>query len=186
MGHTKALIRLGGEMCITRVLRACREGGTAAPIVVLGHDAKAVLGALPDDVTTCTNTEYRTTGPARSLQVGLRHLPDNSEAFLLFPVDFPLVSGQDVAALLEAWDSARDRGVRIVVPSHGMRRGHPALFHRSLADVIDQLGTDEPLHQVVRSNESCLEHVEMDTPWVVTDMDTPDDHRRMEEALRTR
>jgi molybdenum cofactor cytidylyltransferase len=177
MGRPKALLDFHGESCIARVLRACREGGAARPVVVLGHQAEAVRAALPEDVVTCTNPDYASTGPAASLQAGLAELPPEAEAFLLFPVDFPLVTGPDVKALLACWSRVR-RMRRIVVPSHSMRRGHPALFHRSLAGEFHALGPGEPLHAVLRAHAGDVEHVRTENPGVLENMDTPEDYRR--------
>jgi CTP:molybdopterin cytidylyltransferase MocA len=181
MGRPKALLDFHGEPCIRRVLRACEGEGVAAPVVVLGYQADAVAGALPPHTHTCLNADYGSTGPAASLQAGLALLPEDAEAFLLFPVDFPLVTAGDVQGLLERWNQVRHMR-RIVVPSHSMRRGHPALFPRSLEPEFRALAPDAPLHQVLRAHTGEIEYVITDNPGVLENMDTPDDYRRCLEA----
>ena len=177
MGRPKALLDLHGELCIARVLRACAEAGAGPPVVVLGHEAEAIRQALPAEVRSCVNPEFACTGPAASLQRGLDLLPEDSDAFLLYPVDFPLVTGLEVGALLTRWEAVRGQR-RIVVPSHGMRRGHPALFHPSLVPEFRALDGNAPLHQVVRAHQDEVEYVIMDQPWVLENMDTPEDYQR--------
>ena len=177
MGQPKALLNLHGELCIARALRACAEGGAGAPVVVLGHEAETIREALPPQVRSCVNPEFASTGPAASLQRGLELLPGESDAFLLYPVDFPLVTGLEVGALLARWEAVRGQR-RIVVPSHGMRRGHPVLFHRSLVPEFRELDGNAPLHHVLRAHQDEVEHVIMDQPWVLENMDTPEDYQR--------
>ncbi len=177
MGRPKALLDLHGELCIARVLRACAEGGAGAPVVVLGHEAEALQEALPPEVRSCVNPEFASTGPAASLRRGLDLLPGESDAFLLYPVDFPLVTGSEVSALLTRWEAVRGQR-RIVVPSHDMRRGHPALFHRSLLPEFRELDGNAPLHQVLRAHQDEVEYVIMERPWVLENMDTPEDYQR--------
>jgi CTP:molybdopterin cytidylyltransferase MocA len=183
MGRTKALLELAGETCLERALRACREGGAAAPVVVVGHDAEAVRAAMPAGVASVLNPDYASTGPAASLQRGLERLPVEAGAFLLYPVDFPLVTGREVGALLRRWEEVRARGRRIVVPSHDMRRGHPALFARSLVRKFQALEPDAPLHRVLRAHEEEVEHLVVENPGILMNMDTPEDYRRCREAL---
>jgi molybdenum cofactor cytidylyltransferase len=186
MGEPKALLRFDGETCLSLVLRACREGGAARPIVVLGHDAEPIRSALEPDVVACVNAAHRTSGPAGSLRVGLDRLPADAGAILLFPVDFPLVTGREIAALIQRWRAARPRGARIVIPSHEMRRGHPALFDREMLPILAALDPDAPLHEVARAHAAAVEHVVMEEPWVLMDMDTPADYRRCLAAYRRR
>jgi len=182
MGRPKPLLDLHGELCIARALRACAEGGASTPVVVLGYEAEAVRLVLPPEVRTCMNPEFASTGPAASLQRGLDLLPDECDAFLLFPVDFPLVTGKDVAALLTRWETVREHK-RIVVPSHLMRRGHPALFARSLQPEFRDLDGNAPLHQVLRAHKDDVEYVIMEQPWVLENMDTPEDYQRCLQIL---
>ena len=186
MGRPKALLPFGEETCLSLVLRACREGGAAAPVVVLGYQADRIRAALPEGVRMAENPSFQQTGPCASLQAGLRLMPPESKAFLIFPVDFPLVTGAVVRRLLERWDAACGVGVSIVVPSHDGRRGHPALFAAPLAAEFLRLAPDAPMHQVLRSRTSEIDHVPEEDAAVVMDMDTPEDYRRCLEAWEER
>ena len=183
MGAPKALAPFDGETCLSLVLRACAEGGVGEPVVVLGHEAEAIRATLPEGTRAPFNPRFLDSGPAESLRIGLEHLPDEARAFLLFPVDFPLVTGEEVARLVLRW---RETGRRIVVPSHDMRRGHPALFDRALEPAFRDLPRDEPLFRVLRDHDDEIEHVTMPDPWVVTDMDTPEAYESCLAAYRSR
>jgi molybdenum cofactor cytidylyltransferase len=186
MGRTKALLRFGPRTAISLVLEACREGGAAEPLVVLGHDAASVRAALGGSARTCINPEFARSGPAASLQVGLDHLPAEAKAFLLFPVDYPLVSARVVRALLDRWPPAQAAGRRIVVPSYEMGRGHPVLFERSLEPELRGLGPDEPIRRIVRAHGAEIEHVVVNEPAVRMEMNTPEEYQRCLAAFRER
>jgi len=185
-GRSKPLLPFDGGTCLSLVLGACRGGGAWPPVVVLGREAAAVRAVLPAEATPCVNSDFAASGPARSLQVGLDNLPQGAAAILVFPVDFPLVTAGDVAALVVRWDDARRRGMRIVAPSHAMRRGHPVIVDLSLAPELRALAPDEPIHHVIRAHAPEIEHVVRPDPWVLTDMDTPEDYERCLAAFRSR
>jgi molybdenum cofactor cytidylyltransferase len=113
-------------------------------------------------------------GQTGSLKAGLLAGPIASDAFLLHTVDHPLVRPEDVAALLAAY-AARRPGVDIVVPSVDGRRGHPALYAAGLAAEFGALGDDEPAHRVLRADPARVLHVPLDDPWLVRDIDGPQD-----------
>ncbi len=183
MGRNKALLELGGEATIVRALRACREGGAGPAVVVLGHQKEEVADVLPAGIVTCFNEAFGESGPAASLQCGLREMRPDADAFLLYPVDFALVTGDDVAAILAAWPTAREQGRLGVVPSHEMHRGHPALFSRKLEAEFLALSTDAPLHTVLRAHAAEIEHVMTENEGVLMNMDTPEDYEHCKQAL---
>ncbi|MCA9320016.1 MAG: NTP transferase domain-containing protein, partial [Planctomycetes bacterium] len=104
-------------------------------------------------------------------------LQDDCEAFLLHPVDLPLVSLADYEAVLQAWIGLADRRSKIVVASHAMRRGHPALFGMAFRDAFLALGDDAPARDVLRAHENHITHVTVKNPWVLRDIDTAQDYR---------
>jgi molybdenum cofactor cytidylyltransferase len=185
-GQAKPLLPFDGETCLSLVLGACRSGGAWPPVVVLGREAAAVRASLPEEAIPCVNSDFAASGPARSLQIGLDHLPEGADAILVFPVDFPLVTGGDVTALVARWGDARRRGMRIVAPSHAMRRGHPVILDLALAPELRALAPDEPIHHVIRAHAAEIDHVVRPDPWVLTDMDTPADYERCLAAFRSR
>jgi CTP:molybdopterin cytidylyltransferase MocA len=51
------------------------------------------------------------------------------------------------------------------------------LFERALAAEFLALPDDAPGHAVIRSDAARVVHVPRDNPWLVQDIDTPDDYR---------
>ena len=159
MGRPKALCDFDGRTCIELVLDACRQASLAPPIVVLGQTS--------------------------SLKAGLTALPDRTEAFLLYPVDVPLVSAAELRLLLAAWH-ARHGSQRIFIPSHDRRRGHPVLFDATLRVAFMQLADESPARAVVDASPDQISYIECQTPYVLIDMDTPDDYARCLLIFRSR
>ena len=177
MGRPKALLEFDGVRCIDLVLSACKRAGIAETIVVLGHRAEELAKALATDVRTVVNANYEA-GQTSSLKTGLARLPQECEGFLLFPVDFPLVSDNDIALLLEAF-RAEDEDAKVFIPSFAMKRGHPVLLAGDLRPELMNLGDDEPARKVILRDESRIRYVNVENPGVVEDMDTTEDYRRL-------
>ena len=173
MGYPKSLLIFGKETAVDRVVRICREGGCDPVIVVLGHEADRVLAnAVLQGVETVTNEAYET-GRTSSLQTGLRGLPPDTSAILLFPVDHPMVDPSTVAALLAAAGSGPHR---IVVPVHGGRRGHPVLFDARLIPEFTALGPDTPASTITAADPSRVVEVTVEDAGVLMDVDTSRDY----------
>lgn len=178
MGRPKAGLPFGETTALGLVLRACAAAGLGPALVVAGAAPDEVRAAVPAGETVLLVDNPRwSAGRTTSIQAGLSALPADARAFLLWPVDVCLPGPDVVRALLAA--SARDPGRLAWIPSHSARRGHPALFARAVASRLMALGPDDPARDVVRAlaDEGQVCHVAVDDPWVLRDMDTPDDHQ---------
>ena len=185
MGRPKALCEFDGWTCIELALDACREASLAPPIVVLGFHAEAIRRHVSFGDATVVLNQYAERGQTSSLKSGLTALPDRTEAFLLYPVDFPLVSAAELRLLLAAW-RARSGGQHIFIPSHDRRRGHPVLLDATLRDAFMRLADDSPARVVIDALPDRISYVECETPTVLVDMDTPEDYARCLLVSRSR
>ncbi len=185
IGAGKALLDLRGRSALELCLSALREGGVGALVVVLGADAAAVRAAVPlrDDEVVINDRPER--GQTSSLRAALTRGHRADTAFLLHPVDHPLLLADDVAALLAAF-ATRAPGRRIVLPEVAGRRGHPAVFEAALADEFLALSDEQPAHDVVRREAERVLTVPRDNPWLVRDIDTPEDLAAAREAQSIR
>jgi molybdenum cofactor cytidylyltransferase len=128
------------------------------------------------------NEAYET-GRTSSLQAGLRALPAETEAFVLFPVDHALVETETVRSLIEAWRASRKS---IVVPACGGRRGHPVVCGSSLVPEFLSLAPDAPARQVTSSDPARIHHFETQDEEVLRDLDTPADYHDALEVYSAR
>jgi CTP:molybdopterin cytidylyltransferase MocA len=125
------------------------------------------------------------------LRIGLSAAPAESRAFLVFPVDFPLIRASDIQALCRIFAGAEQyssieptnrgedatsvpaREPDVVVPSFARRRGHPVLVNAALAEAILLLPPDAPARQVLSAPDLYTIYMEVDDDRVLCDMDTP-------------
>jgi CTP:molybdopterin cytidylyltransferase MocA len=174
MGRPKPLLDFGGRTCLDLVLAACREGGAGKPIVVLGHEQAQIRARVNlGGATVVVNVDYQQ-GRTTSLKAGLRVLPTDAEAFLLYPVDCPLITGGIVRSVMDGWRASKRS---IVIPSHAMRRGHPVLFASALKEEFLALGDDESARTVVNADAARISYVDAPEECLV-DMDTPEEYER--------
>ena len=185
MGRLKALCDFDGRTCLELALDACREARLAPPIVVLGFQAETIRRLVRFGDATVVTNECAERGQTSSLKAGLSALPDQAEAFLLYPADFPLVCAAELRLLLTAW-RARGSGRRIFIPSHDGRRGHPVLFDAALRAAFMLLADESPARTVVDASRDQISYVECETPYVLIDMDTPEDYARCLLVSRSR
>jgi molybdenum cofactor cytidylyltransferase len=182
MGRPKALLDFGGRCALVRLLEV--YAGLPDPIVVLGPDHEAVRAACDlSRVRTVLNLRPGS-GQTESLQAALRILPSEAEAFLFQPVDVVLVEPLLVGRLTEAWRRCTDPGIRVFVPSHAGRRGHPVLCRRPVAEDLLRLPPGAPAREALFRDPAAVLHVEAESAEVLMDMDTPEDYARCLEAFR--
>jgi CTP:molybdopterin cytidylyltransferase MocA len=139
--------------------------------VVLGHEADGVQTAmaLPDDIVT-VNLAYES-GMLSSVQCGIASLPPGSDAFLIWPVDHPLVRVETVDGLVEAFVRTRPA---LVLPVRGDRRGHPVLFAAALAAELMAAPVSRGARAVVGAHTDDRVELAVDDDGVVADIDTPE------------
>jgi len=123
-------------------------------------------------------------GQTASLQAALSRLPADADAFFFLPVDLPLVRAAEIEGLLQS--RIANPGASLHIPSHGKKRGHPILCARALAAEFLALPPGASARDVVNRLPDRIAYVESAEPYVLMDMDTPEDYRRCLEAYRAR
>lgn len=158
MGANKLLATYRGEALVRHAVRAATLFPT---IVVTGRDADEVRAALADfDVTFVHNPDFAT-GMASSLVAGISAVTADAAVVLLG--DMPRITPSHLRALAAAL------GDRVVVPTHGGKRGNPVLWPASYFAAMKQLGGDVGARKLIVDPIS----VELDDA-VLFDVDTPD------------
>jgi molybdenum cofactor cytidylyltransferase len=188
MGRPKAALPLpGGDTFITRIVRTFSAASVEDVVVVVGHDAKAVVDAFAaSDLVArfVENPDYEQ-GQLSSLLAGLRVVDrPGVVATLITLVDVPLVSAATVGAVVDRY---RATHARVVRPVRGNQHGHPVLIDRALFDAIRRADPAAGAKAVIRAYVSDAGDVVVDDAGAFVDADTPDDYERMlNRALRAR
>ena len=135
-----------------------REAGLAAPLVVTRPDkvelVRALLATRKLEALLVVNPRPEL-GQTSSLRAGLARLPPGARAFLIYPVDFPLVTAQDVDRLCAAFADAGET-VRVVAPSFQGRRGHPVVVDAALAPEFGALPDEGSARTVLAADAVSL------------------------------
>ena len=178
MGRPKATLPLGGgETFLTRLVRTFSEASVEDVVVVVGHDADAIVASFTGvDLAArfVDNPDYEQ-GQLSSLVAGLRVVDrPGVNAVLMTLVDVPLVSAATIRAVVDRY---RQTGAPIVRPVHGDQHGHPVLIDRSLFDAIRRADPATGAKAVIRANVSKAGDVIVDDDGAFADFDTPADLR---------
>lgn len=173
MGRQKLLLPLadGGALVrrsVERVLAASLDD----VVVVVGHEADAVAGALAGlPVRTVANPRHAD-GQSTSLHAGLDALRPETEAAVIALGDQPLPDPALVRRLVETF---RATGKPVVVPRYRDGRGNPVLFAAALFDELRAVTGDQGGRGVVARVPARVAEVTVDAA-MPPDVDTPDDY----------
>ena len=192
MGELKALLPWQGATLIEHQVTALASAGVSYIIVVLGHQSDRLGTLLRDrpEVRCAYNPDYRQ-GKTTSIKAGIRALrsaqdsafdPSGKGSILVLNVDQPRSAGV-IHRVIELHarpgeSSPPDQASLITVPTHRGKGGHPVILSMSLADELMEIFEDTlGLKAVMRRHEGETQRVEMDSPEVLLDLNTPQDYR---------
>ncbi len=173
MGFPKALLTYRGERFVDRLARifsaVCKE------IVVVRSAASGEWTVAGAHLVTNPLPER---GMLSSLQCGLRAVSRERQAVFFTPVDYPAIAESTVSLLAAAW-----AGDQIIIPRYRGRRGHPVLIAHALLQEFESLPVSAQPADVVRRHESEIRYIDVDDPAILSDVDTPEQHRALEQAF---
>lgn len=196
MGRFKLTLPWGKTTVIGQVIAVLETVGLTHIIVVTGHRAEEVTTAVAGTAARIVhNPDYATGEMLSSIQAGLREVvrevpvPAESDenglkpaeitkaaahppAVLLCLGDQPQMEVATVRALLAA--GAAEGWSRIVIPSYGMRAGHPILLPAWLWPEV--LACTGILRDVLAKHRDATRYLEVGTPTILADLDTPEDY----------
>ncbi|MDR2420695.1 MAG: nucleotidyltransferase family protein [Oscillospiraceae bacterium] len=182
MGALKPLLPIAGVPAVRRVADTVMSAGVL-PVVVTGHRAEDVAGALSGSGAIVAENKSYGDGMFSSVRAGIRALPPEARAFFLLPADCCAVKAETLAALIREFSSVRGApggtGERIIYPTFGGKRGHPPLLPGGFAPVLLGYGGEGGAKGCMES----LPRAELSVPdgGILLDMDTP---RAYAEMLR--
>jgi molybdenum cofactor cytidylyltransferase len=174
----KLLADVDGQPMLARVLSEVRACGPAATVVVLGHGADTIEGALEwgDELRVRNHDPAR--GLASSLQAGidtLRALPDPFDGAFIVLGDQPWLRADVMRALAAAAALARPAQTSVIVPRYEGNAGprNPALLLRPAWAWVDGLEGDRGLGSLIRDRPDRV--LEVPVTGEMPDVDRPQD-----------
>ena len=175
MGRPKALLQVKGRTFVRRILETLRAGGIDGIAVVLRpHHSEAAAEVAAGGGCVVVNPRADE-GQLSSLIAGLDAVDvPGVDAVLVTLVDVPLVQPSTVRALVQRAGASSASVLRAVYRG---AHGHPVIFTRGVFAALraadPAIGAKAVLRQVQ------VEDVEVDDPFVVRDVDTPDEYARL-------
>ena len=193
MGELKALLPWHGTTLLEHQLSSLASAGVSLTIVVLGHQSERLEPLLRHrpDVKWVHNPQYRQ-GKTTSIKVGVHALREinqgfsglgDKDAFLVLNVDQPR-SIQTIRKIIELHlladsNESNDQPKLITVPTYRGKGGHPIILSTSLIDEVLGISEDTMgVKALVKHHEKEAQRVEIDSPEVLVDLNTPEDYQR--------
>lgn len=176
MGQPKMLLPWGTLTVIEQVITAFLNAGIEDVIVVTGSAHEQV-----EKVTACYpvrriyNNNFANDEMLSSFQLGLRSVAGQSQATLVGLGDQPQAQEKSIRRVCQAYLEGKSQ---LVVPSFQMRRGHPWLVARPLWSELLQMGYSESLRHFLNRHADEIHYVNLDTPSILADLDTPEDYKK--------
>ena len=182
MGRPKLTMPWRDSTVIEQVLAAWKASRVSHLIVVVRPDDQ-------DLVDACRRSGIEPVIPGKSppemkvsVAIGLNHVqqvyePSDDDSWLLAPADMPDLSPKVIDRLLEEHESG---AASILVPVNAGRRGHPVLFHWTVAEQVHTLGQDEGVNALLSRNP--VRKIAVTDQAIIDDLDTPEDYMRLRDA----
>jgi molybdenum cofactor cytidylyltransferase/nicotine blue oxidoreductase len=176
MGYPKALLPFGNELFLTHILRILKDAGMAKPRIILGKAAPQIISCIRHwsaDIIVNKNPDR---GQLSSIQLGISDLDPEFAAAMIWPVDQPAVSADVVQCLVRLFVESEQL---MAFPQFEKRRGHPAIFDRSLfQEFMDAPLAEGPKSILLKYRNSCAI---LDTKEVACfqDIDTPAEYQAL-------
>ena len=178
-GRPKSLLELDGVPLIRRQLTALAGAGVNEVVVVLGHHADAIESVISDCSVKLVRNLSPDEGQPSSLRIGLQALDGKLDAVIIALADQPMIEAQDIAALIDVFDTLGTHGNgSMVIPRISGEPGNPV--------IIDFALRDEWLHGEItvagrhwrESNPERVHWFDTDNIHYRVDIDTPQDIER--------
>jgi len=174
MGSPKALLKIGEQTFLGKILCDLKGAGAGKILAVLGAYAEDIRSVVDlSGVTALFNPEYKS-GQLSSLWAALRQLPPETRGVLFTLVDHPGVALETYRQLIAAWEENPEA---IIIPEYGGRGGHPVIFPAALAGEFLAAPPSQGARFVIYHHPELVKKIPVSDPGVRKDIDTPEDYQ---------
>ena len=176
MGQAKQLLGVEGKTLLQSVLDSVLKSDVDEVILVLGHEAERIRRKM--DVRRAiivVNPNYAK-GMITSIQEGLKALDKKSEAFFIILGDQPEIRPDIYNRLIQEFHRVYPLQ-SILLPTYQGKKGHPALFSTKYLAESFKIRGDVGFKEIVQNHAEDVFLVDVDTPSILIDIDTPEDYQ---------
>jgi len=174
MGQPKPLLRFDDKTFLEHIISVLQFSNVDRITVVLGADAEIIEKSVDLSGThLLLNKDYKK-GQLSSLLTAINNLLEETEAVLVCLVDHPFITAEIVNQIVKTF---KERKSPIIVPVYQKKRGHPALFSKSLFKELLEAPEDKGARYVVYSNEEKVFELETSEKGILIGINTPEDYQ---------
>lgn len=172
MGTQKLLLPFAGQTVIGHVIDQVLQSECEKLLAAVGCNSPLHQVLFEKGVDIIENPDD--SDMLGSVRVGLKNLPDNCEAVVITPGDFPLIQTAIINQMMAAFRETN----QIVVPVYAGQRGHPLLvLRRYFQEVLiayDGIG----LRGLLQTQAHDLYELKVEDDGVLQDIDVPEDYQQ--------
>jgi molybdenum cofactor cytidylyltransferase len=183
MGRPKLLLSLAGRTVLGQLLTAARSGGAWPALVVVRPGDVELAETARGEGASVLVLPADTADMRATVIAGLEHLEAAVSAaervgFFLVPADHPTLTADVFRGLA---DEAGHGDASIVVPVHQGQRGHPVWIRWDRVEGLRRLAPGQGINAYLRQHADTTREVAWPDDAILTDLDTPEDYRRLVE-----
>ena len=183
MGRLKALLPWQGSTLVEYQVESLQQAGATEVVLVVGHrsgEVEAPVKGKPA-VVTVVNPDYLQ-GKTTSIKAGLAHVSPSATGVLVLAVDQPRP-----ISILESLIKAHLEGHSLITcPVYRGHTGHPLIFASQLLPELTAITEEgEGLREITQRHRADTHRLEVDSPVVTVDLNSPKDLREAERLFES-
>ncbi len=184
MGCDKQLLDVGGKPMLAGVLEVLERSQVCAVTLVTHSRISAHIDTDQFETVSLVINDDQQSHMIDSVRMGMdtarRSLVGGDvglhDGFLILPADQPGIDTADIDRCIAEFSTDT---TRIVIATHGERRGHPLIFPAPLEEFVRSDACEGGLHLLPRTHADRVVTVPCGSPGVIRDIDTPDDYESL-------
>ena len=175
MGKPKQLLPWGKSVILQQVIDNASNSHLGMILLVLGSHADEIACKIKisSKIRIVINRDFKE-GMSSSVKCGVKNSPEAAEAFMLLLGDQPSIDPDIINKLIDCYQTNKHG---IIIPVYDGRRGHPVVFDVKYKQELLVIG-DGGAKVVVDKHTHDILEVTVDSPEVLTDIDTPQDYQK--------
>jgi molybdenum cofactor cytidylyltransferase len=183
LGTPKQLLALGGRPMLAWIVDAMREFAPDQIVVVLGHQAAAIIAQVDLSGLDVVVNDHYLDGMSTSLKAGIGALHAQHNYAIVATGDQPFVPASHFRSLESAHNSS---GRAIIATAYHDYRGVPLLLRRDTWHLVEGLSGDQGARPLLRTNMELVATVPSPDDDMELDVDTADAFARAQALVTTR